>query len=145
VTSGQEELANLAALRQQVAELTRLTDVDDDEAMERLDKLLNLYYGALRRRVRAVNAKLLKDGIYADQTGVACPRCGAEVVYNGNYFCERWTYPYAGGEDECDWALSHDDETGEPVTDEDRQVWAQIRLSYPRLREYLEQHPEEDR
>lgn len=37
------------ALRQQVAELTRLTNVDDDEAVEQLGKLLDLYYAALRR------------------------------------------------------------------------------------------------
>jgi predicted RNA-binding Zn-ribbon protein involved in translation (DUF1610 family) len=27
-----------------------------------------------------------------------CPECGGRVIYNGNYFCERW-----GGE--CWWAL----------------------------------------
>jgi predicted RNA-binding Zn-ribbon protein involved in translation (DUF1610 family) len=29
-----------------------------------------------------------------------CPECGGRVIYNGNYFCERW-----GGE--CWWALPH--------------------------------------
>lgn len=90
-----------------------------------------------------MNLRRLHDGNYGDPTGVACPRCGAEVVYNGNYFCERWVYAYDGHEDDCDWALSHDDATGAPVGDEDRQVWAQLRLRYPKLREYLELHPEE--
>jgi hypothetical protein len=33
--------------------------------------------------------------------GITCPVCGiAPVVYNGNYFCDRW-------DDGCDWALAH--------------------------------------
>jgi hypothetical protein len=40
-------------------------------------------------------------------TGVLCPKCGCDVVYNGNYFCVRWGYA-------CGWALSHDDDDGTP-------------------------------
>lgn len=30
--------------------------------------------------------------MYGDPTGVPCPECEAEIVYNGNYFCSS-----------CDW------------------------------------------
>ena len=33
-------------------------------------------------------------------TEASCPRCGSQVVYNGNYFCENWSY-------DCAWALPH--------------------------------------
>jgi len=49
-------------------------------------------------------------GKYTDQK---CPRegCSGKVVYNGNYFCEHWTWrpsrkvDYDAGE--CDYALPH--------------------------------------
>lgn len=34
------------------------------------------------------------------ETAERCPDCGARVVYNGNYFCERFGKA-------CDWALPH--------------------------------------
>lgn len=41
-------------------------------------------------------------------TGHECPKkCGGKVVYNGNYFCENWTYPKPKLPGECDWALPH--------------------------------------
>lgn len=86
-----------------------------------------------------------EDGeVVGELTHVSCPRCGAEIVYNGNYFCRLWAYPFTGGPDECDWALSHDDATGDPVGDVDRLTWRQLCASYAPLREYLLQHPEED-
>lgn len=37
---------------------------------------------------------------------IECPACGAHpVVYNGNYFCDGWTFPPEPGE--CSWALAH--------------------------------------
>ena len=39
-----------------------------------------------------------------------CPRCGATVVYNGNYFCEHWGTA-------CDWAMPHP-----PVKQADREL-----------------------
>lgn len=47
-----------------------------------------------------------------DRTSQTCPKCGAEIVYSGNYFCEDWTYPYEGAEGTCDWAM------GESAEDE---------------------------
>lgn len=45
------------------------------------------------------------------RTGQACPRCGAEIVYNGNYFCSEWKladeHGYPGT---CDWALPENEE-----------------------------------
>lgn len=52
-------------------------------------------------------------------TGVLCPMCGSDVVYNGNYFCVRWSY-------ECDWALSHNEPTGKPDA-QDLPTWEAIR------------------
>jgi hypothetical protein len=41
-------------------------------------------------------------------TGITCPVCGAApVVYNGNYFCDNWSFPFSSAEGECDWALAH--------------------------------------
>lgn len=41
-------------------------------------------------------------------TGITCPVCGAApVVYNGNYFCDNWTFPHTPVDGECDWALAH--------------------------------------
>lgn len=90
-------------------------------------------------------------GNEGDHTGVRCPRrgCGGEVIYNGNYFCEYWTYrgqPPRELEDwECDWALSHDEERGDPIGATDRRVWRELRRTYLPLVEYLKRHPEEDR
>lgn len=39
------------------------------------------------------------DGTYVPEAG-PCPRCGGEIVYNGNYFCGS----YGRG---CNWALAH--------------------------------------
>jgi hypothetical protein len=46
-------------------------------------------------------------GNHGKPTGRKCPKkCGGNVVYNGNYFCENWTSePKLPGE--CDWALPH--------------------------------------
>ena len=95
-------------------------------------------------------------GNEGDHTGVRCPRsgCGGEVIYNGNYFCEYWTWRGLNGRRrlerwECDWALGPTDDDlldeGEVVTAEDRVVWIELRQRYQPLREYLARHPEEDR
>lgn len=84
------------------------------------------------------------DGDHGDPTGVRCPRCGGEVVYNGNYSCRWWVYrghpPRALDRHECDWALGPTDDDildeGEVVTDEDRAVWAELRRVYRPLIEY---------
>lgn len=77
-----------------------------------------------------------------DATGVRCPRrdCDGEVIYNGNYFCEHWTHRKPPGDGECDWALSHDDETGDPVGAVDRRVWAELTRRYEPLRDYVRKH-----
>lgn len=49
--------------------------------------------------------------------GISCPKCGSQVVYNGNYFCENV--------DDCGWALSHGD-NGEPVGRVDKRIWREI-------------------
>jgi hypothetical protein len=36
------------------------------------------------------------------RTGVPCPKCSAEIVYNGNYFCSEHG-------DRCDWVMSEGD------------------------------------
>lgn len=91
-------------------------------------------------------------GNEGDPTGVSCPRCGAEVRYNGNYFCSYWVYrgepPRALDSYECDWALGNVDvnDPDEPApTPTDLRVWAELRRRYRRLREYLDRNPEEDR
>lgn len=92
-------------------------------------------------------------GNEGDATSVRCPRCDGEVIYNGNYFCENWTWRGRPPRElefwECDWALGPTDDDlldeGEVVTDEDRRVWAELRQRYRRLREYLERYPEENR
>lgn len=75
-------------------------------------------------------------------TGVSCPKCGEPIVYNGNYFCDRWAFPPRAEFGECDWALSHDDETGGAIGEVDQRVWEQLKKHYPELREYLEKHSE---
>lgn len=50
-----------------------------------------------------------------DPTTEKCPQCGGTIVYNGNYFCENWTWysddrPVNKEEGECDWALPHPQE-----------------------------------
>lgn len=90
-----------------------------------------------------------------DRTGVRCPRadCGGEVLYNGNYFCERWAYlhpPRALEPDECDWALGAIDEWearelyGGVLDPADVRVWAELGVRYPRLRRYLEERETEE-
>lgn len=51
--------------------------------------------------------------------GVRCPKCGGQVVYNGNYFCEHFN-------GDCQWALSHGATNGEPIGRTDRRMWAEI-------------------
>lgn len=65
--------------------------------------------------------------------GVRCPSCNGEIVYNGNYYCERF-------DSGCDWALSHDDETGEPIGKRDKGIWKEIKRVwlYPNHPEYDE-------
>lgn len=51
-------------------------------------------------------------GNQGDPTKEKCPNCGGVVVYNGNYFCEHWTFHADGSpvdteKGECDWALPH--------------------------------------
>jgi len=59
--------------------------------------------------------------------GVPCPKCGAEIVYNGNYFCSNWQYPLLD-DTGCDWALSNND-NGKPVGRRDKEVWSKIQTS----------------
>jgi hypothetical protein len=92
-------------------------------------------------------------GNEGDPTGVRCPRCGGEVIYNGNYFCEYWVWrgqpPRALENGECEWVLGSTDsdwlEPGEVVDPVDQRVWDELRQRYQRLREYLQRNPEEDR
>lgn len=42
-----------------------------------------------------------------DPTNEKCPKCGAPVIYNGNYFCTYWYYGDNPPEGSCDWALPH--------------------------------------
>lgn len=52
-------------------------------------------------------------------TAARCPRCGRQVVYNGNYFCEDFDV------DGCRWALEH------PATDPgDRRVCDVVGITY---------------
>jgi hypothetical protein len=59
---------------------------------------------------------------------VRCPKCGGRVVYNGNYFCQWWTFTKSGRplrEGECTWALPH------PATsDEDRAICDALGIDY---------------
>ena len=58
--------------------------------------------------------------------GITCPVCGeAPVVYNGNYFCDNWTFPYVAGEGLCDWALAHP-----ATTKRDRAICDLIGIDY---------------
>ncbi|HZE01407.1 MAG TPA: hypothetical protein VE155_06540 [Pseudonocardiaceae bacterium] len=36
------------------------------------------------------------------RTGVPCPKCSAEIVYNGSYFCSHFSL-------DCDWVMSEGD------------------------------------
>ena len=78
-----------------------------------------------------------------DPTGVPCPRCGAEIVYGGNYLCSRWAWRPDAAVGECDWALGWDEE-GLPASATDLAIWNELRARYDRLRDYLADHPEED-
>lgn len=60
--------------------------------------------------------------------GIYCPKCDHPVVYNGNYFCSQWSYPYDGVYG-CDWALSHG-EDGEPTNRADRKLWKDIQATH---------------
>lgn len=58
--------------------------------------------------------------------GITCPKCRvAPVVYNGNYFCDNWTWPLTTGDNECDWALAHP-----ATTKRDREVCDLIGVDY---------------
>jgi hypothetical protein len=52
------------------------------------------------------------------RTGQKCPKCGQEIVYNGNYFCSGYIISgldSAFGDDEeatCDWAMSEEESDG---------------------------------
>ena len=48
-----------------------------------------------------------REAIMTRMQALKCPKCGASITYNGNYFCINWTYPYTGEDDTCDWALEH--------------------------------------
>jgi hypothetical protein len=51
----------------------------------------------------------IADWDETQRTGQSCPKCGAEIVYNGNYFCSEYTIPEVYGLDmspaTCDWAM----------------------------------------
>ena len=69
---------------------------------------------------------------------VPCPnavRCGGRVVYNGNYFCEFWTYPLPArpSAGECNWAMSHNDSTGDPIGTRDKLTWTAIQDRWEEL------------
>jgi hypothetical protein len=63
-----------------------------------------------------------------DPVGLSCPKegCPGEIVYNGNYFCSLWTYPFKRLPGSCNWALSHNDRTGDAVGTRDNRVWREI-------------------
>lgn len=60
--------------------------------------------------------------------GVPCPKCGARILYNGNYFCEHFRIPTVTRNGDCNWALSHG-ENGEPVGLRDKNVWKKIKAA----------------
>lgn len=78
-------------------------------------------------------------GNEGDRTGVPCPRCDGEIIYNGNYFCENWVSRSPIDRTECDWAMSEakEDENGEPTFAADLVVWNQLKRRYKPLRDYL--------
>jgi hypothetical protein len=56
--------------------------------------------------LRGQQASWFTDGMKnpgSTPTNETCPKCGLEVVYNGNYFCTDWGLNDA----DCDWALPH--------------------------------------
>jgi predicted amidophosphoribosyltransferase len=59
---------------------------------------------------------------------VYCPKCGAQVVYNGNYFCQRFEYPLT--KEGCNWALSHNNRNGDPISKVDKRIWEEIQASW---------------
>lgn len=74
--------------------------------------------------------KHVRQGTLAFQQGtttaITCPECGAApVVYNGNYFCDNWTFPFSGADGECDWALAHP-----ATTKRDREICDLIGIDY---------------
>lgn len=77
-----------------------------------------------------------KWGNQGQLTGVPCPKCNTEIVYNGNYFCDAWAYRADAALGECDWALSHG-EDGEPIGDVDQMIWKKLKKSYQPLCDYL--------
>jgi hypothetical protein len=57
---------------------------------------------------------------------ITCPACEqAWVVYNGNYFCDNWAFPYSGADGECEWALAHP-----ATTQRDRAICDLIGIDY---------------
>jgi hypothetical protein len=85
------------------------------------------------------------EGNEGDRTGVRCPRGDGEVVYNGNYWCENWLPDdqRAAGRVGCDWIL-REDEDGNPTDAACRRAWAELRVTYRPLVDYLRANPEEN-
>lgn len=91
--------------------------------MTNLSDALAQLRGRLADRVRFADTTVAQRTWNAHgggwSTDARCPRCGREVVYNGNYFCEDFD---AGG---CRWALEH------PATDPgDRRVCDVVGITY---------------
>ncbi|MFF5977050.1 hypothetical protein ACFY7C_36720 [Streptomyces sp. NPDC012769] len=42
-----------------------------------------------------------------DPTKEKCPKCGAPIIYNGNYFCLYWSNEHPLPVGACNWALPH--------------------------------------
>ena len=68
-----------------------------------------------------------KDIVFA--TGIRCPRCcKREIVYNGNYYCDGFTFP----DPQCEWALPHDDNDPEGITPHYRDLWDALKKTIPK-------------
>lgn len=68
-----------------------------------------------------------KEIIFA--TGIRCPRCQQrEIVYNGNYFCDGFTFNDLA----CEWALPHDDDLPDGVLPAYRDLYDALMKSIPK-------------